>query len=90
MEAEAREIATWADNVYVKIPALNTKGESTAALVKRLSADGIKVNVTTIFTPEQVDEFVDAVSAETPLFCPSLPVALPIPASIRCPSWRSP
>lgn len=65
MEAEAREIATWADNVYVKIPALNTKGESTAALVKRLSADGIKVNVTTIFTPEQVDEFVDAVSAET-------------------------
>ena len=50
MEAEAREIATWADNVYVKIPALNTKGESTAALVKRLSADGIK----------------DAVSAETP------------------------
>ena len=66
MEAEAREIATWADNVYVKIPALNTKGESTAALVKRLSADGIKVNVTTIFTPEQVDEFVDAVSAETP------------------------
>ena len=36
MEAEAREIATWADNVYVKIPALNTKGESTAALVKRL------------------------------------------------------
>ncbi|MFR7671478.1 MAG: transaldolase family protein [Collinsella sp.] len=59
-------MATWADNVYVKIPALNTKGESTAALVKRLSADGIKVNVTTIFTPEQVDEFVDAVSAETP------------------------
>ena len=68
MEAEAREIATWADNVYVKIPALNTKGESTAALVKRLSADSIKVNVTTIFTPEQVDEFVDAVSAETPLY----------------------
>ena len=66
MEAEAREIATWADNVYVKIPAVNTEGESTAALVARLSADGIKVNVTTIFTPEQVDEFVAAVDPETP------------------------
>ena len=66
MEAEAREIASWADNVYVKIPCVNTKGESTAALVKRLQDDGIKINVTTIFTAEQVDEFVDAVSAETP------------------------
>lgn len=52
MEAEAREIASWADNVYVKIPALNTKGESTSALVARLSADGVKVNVTTLFTIE--------------------------------------
>ena len=51
MEIEAREIATWADNVYVKIPCVTTKGESTAELVRKLSADGIKVNVTTIFTP---------------------------------------
>ena len=56
MEVEAREIATWAENVYVKIPCVTTKGESTAELVRKLSADGIKVNVTTIFTPEQVDE----------------------------------
>ncbi len=35
-------------------------------LVRKLSADGIKVNVTTIFTPEQVDEMVEAVDAETP------------------------
>ena len=53
MEVEAREIATWAENVYVKIPCVTTKGESTAELVRKLSADGIKVNVTTIFTPEQ-------------------------------------
>ena len=66
MEVEAREIATWADNVYVKIPCVTTKGESTAELVRKLSADGIKVNVTTIFTPEQVDEMVEAVDAETP------------------------
>lgn len=66
MEVEAREIATWAENVYVKIPCVTTKGESTAELVCKLSADGIKVNVTTIFTPEQVDEMVEAVDAETP------------------------
>ena len=53
MEVEAREIATWAENVYVKIPCVTTKGESTAELVRKLSADGIKVNVTTIFTPAQ-------------------------------------
>ena len=66
MEVEAREIAAWAENVYVKIPCVTTKGESTAELVRKLSADGIKVNVTTIFTPEQVDEMVEAVDAETP------------------------
>lgn len=66
MEAEAREIASWADNVYVKIPALNTKGESTSALVARLSADGVKVNVTTLFTIEQTHEFIDAVDKDTP------------------------
>lgn len=42
MEAEAREIATWADNVYVKIPALNTKGESTKELVRKLSKTASK------------------------------------------------
>ena len=66
MEVEAREIATWAENVYVKIPCVTTKGGSTAELVRKLSADGIKVNVTTIFTPTQVDEMVEAVDAETP------------------------
>ncbi|MDY4040794.1 MAG: transaldolase [Collinsella sp.] len=66
MEAEAREIATWADNVYVKIPAMTTEGESTSELVRRLSADGVKVNVTTLFTVEQNHEFIDAVSEETP------------------------
>ena len=66
MLAEAREIATWADNVYVKIPCITTKGQSTADVVRALSAEGVKVNVTTIFTPEQVDEMVDAVDAATP------------------------
>ncbi|QWT17990.1 transaldolase [Collinsella sp. zg1085] len=66
MEAEAREIATWADNVYVKIPAMTTDGTSTSELVAKLSGDGVKVNVTTLFTVEQNHEFIDAVDANTP------------------------
>ena len=66
MEQEARRIAALGDNVYVKIPVTNSKGESTAPLIDRLTAEGIKVNVTAIFTVEQVREVVDALSSGTP------------------------
>lgn len=66
MEAEARAIADWADNVYVKIPALTTDGTPTTDLVRRLSADGVKVNVTALFTEEQIREFIEAVDEQTP------------------------
>ena len=51
---EAQKIRAWGKNVYVKIPITNSKGESTLALIKELSHDGIKLNVTAIFTIEQV------------------------------------
>lgn len=60
MERQARKIATWASNVNVKIPVTNTKGESSAPLVGRLSADGVVCNVTAMFTLDQVQEIVDA------------------------------
>ena len=66
MEQEARRIAALGDNVYVKIPVTNSKGESTASLIDRLTAEGIKVNVTAIFTVEQVREVVDALKSGTP------------------------
>lgn len=66
MEQEARRIAALGDNVYVKIPVTNSKGESTAPLIDRLTAEGIKVNVTAIFTIEQVREVVDALKSGTP------------------------
>jgi transaldolase len=55
MTRQARRIATWGDNVYVKIPVTNTRGESTAAIVRTLAHAGVKVNVTAVFTLEQVD-----------------------------------
>ena len=66
MEQEARRIAALGDNVYVKIPVTNSKGESTAPLIDRLTSEGIKVNVTAIFTVEQVREVVDALKSGTP------------------------
>ena len=62
MERQAREIASWGDNVYVKIPVTNTRGDSSAALVRTLSHAGIKVNVTAIMTLEQVNEVACAVA----------------------------
>ena len=55
MERQAHEIATWGDNVYVKIPITNTRGESSTDLVARLSHSGVKVNVTAILTLAQVE-----------------------------------
>lgn len=66
MDRQARLIASWGDNVYVKIPVTNTRGESSAPLVKKLSASGVKLNVTALFTPAQVQTITDALSADTP------------------------
>jgi len=54
MERQALKITTWGPNVYVKIPVTNTRRESSAALVSRLSEQGVKLNVTALLTPQQV------------------------------------
>jgi transaldolase len=55
MERQALRIAKWADNVNVKIPVTTTKGERTDELLERLVAAGTMVNVTALFTVEQVE-----------------------------------
>lgn len=66
MQAQALEIASWGKNVNVKIPITNTKGESTANLVKYLSDKGVVCNITAMFTLEQVQNIVDILNPETP------------------------
>ncbi|HEX4625488.1 MAG TPA: transaldolase [Solirubrobacteraceae bacterium] len=68
MRRQAKRIATWGDNVYVKIPVSNTRGESMAALARALSGEGIKVNVTALFTPRQVAEIARAVAGGAPSY----------------------
>jgi transaldolase len=60
MKKEAEKISSLGDNVFVKIPITNTKGESSVPLIKELSAEGISVNVTAILTIDQVKEVVPA------------------------------
>ena len=66
MYRQALEISSWGDNVYVKIPITNSKGTSSADLIKRLSQDRVKVNVTAIMTLEQVNSVVPALSEDVP------------------------
>ena len=66
MEREARAIAAWGGNAYVKIPIQNTKGESAGPLIARLAKDGLRLNVTVIFTRTQVKIAAAALSHETP------------------------
>lgn len=66
MERQAKLIATWGDAVFVKIPITNTKGESSIPLIRRLSAAGVKLNVTAILTLQQVREVVEALDADVP------------------------
>jgi transaldolase len=60
MERQAREIATWGENVYVKIPIQNSEGKSSLPLVKALTRAGIKLNVTAIYTLKQTIETCQA------------------------------
>jgi transaldolase len=54
MQRQALIIAAWADNVFVKVPVTNSRGESTGELIRSLAARGVKVNVTAVMTLEQL------------------------------------
>jgi transaldolase len=64
MERQALEIASWGDNVYVKIPVTNTRGDPSYALVQRLSSRGVRVNVTALLTLRQVRDVTAALHPE--------------------------
>lgn len=66
MEKQAREIGSWGENVYIKIPVTNTKGEASYDLIKKLTNDGMKLNVTAILTLEQVENVGKNLSKEVP------------------------
>ncbi len=66
MERQAREIASWGSQVYVKIPVTNTRREPAYDLVRRLSQDGVQLNITALMTLEQVREVTKSVDGGAP------------------------
>jgi len=64
MERQARKIAAWGENVFVKIPVTNTRQEPTDALLRRLVGNGVQVNVTGLMTLGQVERVADAVAGD--------------------------
>ena len=73
MERQAEEISSWGENVNVKIPITNTKGESSVDLIKQLVKKRINLNITAIMTKEQVASVAKVLSADifsiTSVFC---------------------
>jgi transaldolase len=68
MERQAYEIASWAENVYVKLPITNTKRETCYALVEKLAAQKVKMNVTALMTITQVQDVVAALDPNVPSY----------------------
>jgi transaldolase len=68
MRRQARVIAAWGENVYVKIPVTTTSGRPMAPLVRELSESGVKVNVTALFTTAQVELITAAVKDGAPSY----------------------
>lgn len=65
MMRQAYLIASWGENVYVKIPVTNTKGIFTGPILRELSKDGVKLNVTALMTLRQVKNVSEALVSET-------------------------
>lgn len=68
MERQAMEIASWGDNVYVKVPITNTRKEPIYPLIQKLVARKVKLNVTALMTLEQVKGTVEALDPAVPSY----------------------
>ena len=68
MEEQARHISGWGENVIVKIPVMNTHGVSTYDLVRRLSGEGVRLNVTALLTLDQVRNVCAVLKGNSPAY----------------------
>lgn len=66
MQRQARKIAGWGRNVYVKIPITNTRAESAVPLIRELAAEGVQLNVTAMLTLDQVRAVAQALNPAVP------------------------
>lgn len=67
IEEQANKISKWGENVYVKIPVINTKKKFNSKLIGKLNKNGIKLNVTAIFTIDQTKNIIKYIGKKTPI-----------------------
>lgn len=68
MERQGNEIASWGENVYVKIPISNCAGESTTRVIKNLVKQGCKLNITAVMTLDQITNIVNDLDSNIPSY----------------------
>ena len=92
IERQALEIASWGPNVNVKVPITTTSGEPCTDLIGRLSAQGVEVNVTAIFTLEQVQDVLDVLTPNVPAINSMAQGTIPssVPFFPECTSPKAP
>ena len=66
MEKQAMEIASWSNNVYVKIPITNTRKKNSKELIKRLTKKKVKLNITALMTLEQIKSILSVLNKDVP------------------------
>ena len=71
MIRQAKKLASWGDNVFVKIPITNTQRQSTGEAIRECSHAGVKLNITAVFTPKQIDSTI-------PLIAPGVPAIISV------------
>ena len=67
MESQARIISSWGKNIFVKIPVMNTQRRFTGPILKSLSRDGVKLNVTAVMSVDQIKNILEYLTYETPV-----------------------
>jgi len=67
MKKQALEINSWAKNVYVKIPVVNSKGVSTGKVIKELNSKNIKLNITAVYSAKQTKKILNMINKKTKL-----------------------
>jgi len=65
MEKQANHIYNWSSNIFIKIPFTNSKGQKTLGLIKKLSKNGLKLNITSLFTYDQVRQVIKVLNKES-------------------------
>ena len=65
MKKQAMQIHTWAKNIYVKVPVVNSKGEFMGRIIKELNSKSLKLNITAVYSAKQTKKILNLINKKT-------------------------